>query len=116
MRFLFRSKFDKNESLCKRITCNTNLICFSVPGIADRLEENLRFKQKYLDMSGATVDKIIKSHLKKIKSKKKRKKLQKELISVGIHVRYELKKYKSKIKDIKSDKFFGVFFAKKIQI
>ena len=48
-------------------------------------------------MSQTTVDQIINSHLKKIKSKKKRKKLQKELILVGIHVRYELKKYKSKI-------------------
>ena len=70
------------------------LTSFSVPGIADRLEENLKFKQKYLDMSQTTVDQIINSHLKKIKSKKKRKKLQKELILVGIHVRYELKKYK----------------------
>ena len=68
----------------------TNYISFSVPGIADRLEENLKFKQKYLDMSQTTVDQIINSHLKKIKSKKKRKKLQKELILVGIHVRYYL--------------------------
>lgn len=60
---------------------------YLIPGIADRLEENLKFKQKYLDMSQTTVDQIINSHLKKIKSKKKRKKLQKELISVGIHVR-----------------------------
>ena len=65
-------------------------IFFPVPGIADRLEENLKFKQKYLDMSQTTVDQIINSHMKKIKSKKKRKKLQKELILVGIHVRYEV--------------------------
>lgn len=48
-------------------------------------------------MSQTTVDQIINSHLKKIKSKKKRKKLQKELILVGIHVRYEFTNYKSKV-------------------
>ena len=85
-------------------------IFFPVPGIADRLEENLRFKQKYLDMSQTTVDQIINSHLKKIKSKKKRKKLQKELILVGIHVRYDFKKYKSKNFCSYQTLIFSLFF------
>ena len=93
-------------------------IFFPVPGIADRLEENLRFKQKYLDMSQTTVDQIINSHLKKIKSKKKRKKLQKELILVGIHVRYDFKNYKSKKFCSYQTLIFSLFFffARKIQI
>ena len=62
-------------------------------------------------MSQTTVDQIINSHLKKIKSKKKRKKLQKELILVGIHVRYELKKYKSKM--LTKSEIFFVCFCKK---
>ena len=63
------------------------LFYISVPGIADRLESNLKFKQKYMDMSQKTVQSMISSHLKKIKSKKKRKKMEKDLILVGIHVR-----------------------------
>jgi len=70
----------------------------SIPGIADRLESNLKFKQKYMNMSQKTVQSIISSHLKKIKSKKKRKKMEKDLTLVGIHVRrgdhisYEIEK------------------------
>ena len=59
-------------------------------------------------MSQTTVDQIINSHLKKIKSKKKRKKLQKELILVGIHVRYDFKKYKSKIICTGSSRLMGI--------
>merc|ERR1719225_1912213 len=59
----------------------------SIPGIGDRLEDDLRFKKKYLTKSGATIKKITASFLK-----------ENEIVLVGIHVRrgdhvsYEIEK------------------------
>ena len=63
---------------------------FTVPGLADELGNNLKFREEYFTAAENSIDKNLEIHLKKLnksKGKKKKKAKKKDLILVGIHVR-----------------------------
>ena len=71
---------------------------FSVPGIAERLDQSLQLKPKYQDMAQKTLRHVINQHLEKVNGSKKKKQNKKkkpkkkpktasDFIYVGIHAR-----------------------------
>ena len=59
----------------------------TVGGLEERLTQNFKFKEIHRQKAENTIKTVLKEHLNKIKSKKKRRKLKDEMIFVGIHVR-----------------------------
>ena len=56
-------------------------------GLEERLTQNFKFKEMHRQKAENTINKVVKEHLNKIRSKKRRRKLKDEMIFVGIHVR-----------------------------
>ena len=115
LKFCVLQSIKGSSNLCWHQSKDQKEKCFlfSVPGIAERLDQSLQLKPKYQDMAQKTLRHVIHQHLEKvngsIKKKKKQNKKKKpkkskkpktasDFIYVGIHARrgdhihYEIEK------------------------